>query len=148
MGNRYSREDATTASKQYYKIQSRYLLGGEADVFLVQVKVEEEKGENQVHPRYSCLIEKTLSEINRAAPGLLLSTRKILTLKRIHIIHIVGKNSDSAYTEGNIIEYDSATITLGSDFNPKMEKQTIVHELLHALGIAHEHCCQDAHKYI
>ncbi|KAL5509005.1 hypothetical protein EMCRGX_G004281 [Ephydatia muelleri] len=145
MGNGYSREDATADSKEYYQIQSRNVLGGAADVFWVQVDVDlDNQSENYVQERYSRNIEKALSEINRAAPGLFLSTRKIPALKRIYI---VGKNINSAYTQGNIIEYDSAKVTLGSDFNLNTEKQTIVHELLHALGADHEHCRQDAHKH-
>ncbi len=56
-------------------------------------------------------------------------------------------NASKAYTSGNVIQKDVAIITLGTQWSESARNGTALHELLHALGVHHEHKRNDRKKF-
>ena len=126
-------------SREFYKRQSKQLLGGEED----RVKVPIWVSEDSLRSSWLRHIDTAISDINLAAPGLKLY--KVSTWSRSKV-KIKGTDQSRAYTMGSILDKGRAEIFLGHDFEDK--KQTSVHELLHSLGFSHEHCRRDAGLYV
>lgn len=139
----YSREDATADSKAFYQQQSCRKLGDRQDVFAVPIDISYDN--YSMKQKWSGRISTAIDEINQAAPGLRLY--KSESPPSCKHIKIALRSINEAHTKYDILTYDTAEITIGDDFNPGLERRTILHELLHALGFAHGHCRVDAHKH-
>ena len=92
-----------------------------------------------VHCKWRRFIQNAIDDINVAAPGLYLY---LVQNEDDCKVHIYGIEEEEAYTTGDIQSQKKAYVFLGDSFGE--EKQTSVHELLHALGFGHEHQRPDA----
>ena len=126
--------------KSYYQKQSCWTLGSEEDRVPVPVYISE-----SVHKDWIYFIEKGIDKINIACPGVHLFLGEQSTSKII----IQRSTEESCHTDGNIftlIHGRKCTITLSHNWPNKV--RTSVHELLHALGMAHEHQAVDASMFV
>ena len=123
---------------KFYKTQSLQYLGEETDRESVPIWIA---GYNNSSSEFEDVasswiehIQRAISDINEAVPGLNLHT---VSEKSKAIIKMAGNRKKSCYTMGRILSGGSAEIYLYSGWNNK--KRTSCHELLHALGFGHEH---------
>ena len=80
-------------------------------------------------------MEKTIEDINVAAPGLYLY--RVDSESDKPEISIYGIKEEQAYTMGDICNTNGAHIYL--DYSFSLKNQASTHEILHALGFEHEH---------
>ena len=126
--------------EEYYQRQSCWALGSEEDRVPVPIYISE-----SVHRDWVYFIKEGIAKINIACPGVHLFLGEQSTSKII----IQGSAEKSCRTSGNIFTLthsQKCTITLYHEWPNKV--RTSVHELLHALGIAHEHQAPDASTFI
>jgi len=135
--------------RAFYRIQSLQRLGESNDRVSVPIWIA--RGQNRsletqrVAPAWMEHIQQAIDDINYAAPGLHLYITEDESDAKINIY---GTCERRWYTTSNILfpRYDYATIHLGDEC-PEM-KQTSCHELLHALGLGHEHQRLDRDFYV
>jgi hypothetical protein len=96
-------------------------------------------------------LREAVETINKAAPGLSLSTTED---KKRAIIHVLAIDKEEPYTkvEGNILLRSKAEnfitkISLGK-WKDDWKKGVCIHELIHALGFHHEHHYAIADPYV
>ena len=126
--------------EEYYQKQSCWTLGSEEDRVPVPIYISE-----SVHRDWIYFIKEGIAKINIACPGVHLFLGEQSTSKII----IQGSADESCGTYGNIFTLthsQKCIITLSHDWPNKM--RTSVHELLHALGMAHEHQAVDASMFV
>lgn len=123
---------------KFYKTQSLQYLGEETDRESVPIWIA---GYNNSSSEFEDVasswiehIQRAISDINEAVPGLNLHT---VSEGSKAIIKIAGNRENSCFTRGRILSRGRAKIYLYSGWNNK--KRTSCHELLHALGFGHEH---------
>ena len=143
--NPTNRENNTEYCKRYYQLQTKHTLGESTDRTSVPIWIatkissrydsEAETTVSNVDESWIGHLEKTIEDINVAAPGLYLY--QVHSESDEHKISIYGIKEEQAYTMGDILNTNRACIYLGDSFSPK--NQTSTHEILHALGFEHEH---------
>ena len=125
---------------KFYKIQSLQYLGEETNRQFVPIWIAGTGNYNRsfefedVASSWIKPIQRAISNINEAAPGLNLHT---VSEKSKAVIKMAGNRENSCFTRGRIPRDGSAEIYLYSGWNNK--DRTSCHELLHALGFGHEH---------
>ncbi|XP_029199726.2 uncharacterized protein LOC114964559 [Acropora millepora] len=123
---------------KFYKIQSLQYLGEETDRESVPIWIagydNSSSDFEDVASSWIEHIQRAISDINEAVPGLNLHT---VSEESKAIIKMAGNRKKSCYTMGRILSSGSAKIYLYPGWNNK--KRTSCHELLHALGFGHEH---------
>ena len=102
---------------------------------------------NLYMPYWEFEIKHAIRSINEAVPGLHLY---LTTDTYDYKIKITGEDEDDVYTEGNIILDREVIINLGRNFSDSEEQRrsTATHELMHALGVKHEHQRLDANQFV
>ena len=120
---------------KYYRLQSCYQNpGSEQDRVQVPVWIASDCS------KWVQLLEKAMSEVNTAAPGVHMF---LIQEKSMAKVHVLSSDSTDAHTEGNILIAKSAEIYLGiaamSKSSVATKKRTITCELLHSLGF-HPDC--------
>ena len=126
--------------KEYYQKQSCWTLGSEEDRVPVPIYISE-----SVHRDWIYFIKEGIAKISIACPGVHLFLSEQSTSKII----IQGSAEESCHTNGNIFTLthsQKCIITLSHKWSNKV--RTSVHELLHALGMAHEHQAEDASMFV
>lgn len=105
-----------------------------------------------VHPSWINPIKKAIYDINTAAPGIKLKLiGRLGEVERLNdTITIWGEEieEEGTYTEGNVISHDHCEITLNDHWDEECKNGTALHEMLHAIGLEHEHQRHDAAKYV
>ena len=139
----------------HYRVQSRYNIKYHSDIFRVGYTIDD----NVDNTWKSAMID-AINIVNFNAMGIFIYSDPLR--KAAQSIHIktgditkadpskgkkIRKNSNRAYTSGNVIKYELTEITLGIDWKEDGRKGTALHELLHALGIHHEHKRHDRNKF-
>ena len=123
---------------KFYKTQSLQYLGEETDRESVPIWIagydNSSSDFEDVASSWIEHIQRAISDINEAVPGLNLHT---VSEESKAIIKMAGTRKKSCYTMGRILSSGSAKIYLYPGWNNK--KRTSCHELLHALGFGHEH---------
>ena len=123
---------------KFYKIQSLQYLGEETDRKYVPIWIagyDNNSSEfEDVASSWIEHIQRAISDINEAVPGLNLHT---VSEKSKAIIKMAGTRKKSCFTRRSILRGGSAEIYLYPDWNNNT--RTSCHELLHALGFGHEH---------
>lgn len=129
--------DGTNDGKDFYKIQSLQFLGDKNDIVRVPIWIARKKGNSSsfvsIAPAWLGYLEHAMNEINRASPGLFLYLTNDVSKAKVRIYG----SSKGCFTYGNILEPEVVDIHLEATWNGM--KRTSCHELLHALGILHEH---------
>lgn len=123
---------------RFYKTQSLQYLGEETDRESVPIWIAGYDNSSSESENVSFYwiehIQRAISDINEAVPGLNLHT---VSEKSKAIIKMAGTRKLSCFTRGSILRGGSAEIYLYPHWNNKT--RTSCHELLHALGFGHEH---------
>ena len=116
--------------------QSQNVLRSERDRVQVPIFLSDD-----LDTEWKQSIKYAIDQINSAAPALHLH---ITTNEVIFSIYIRAINESRAYTQGTILtDKQLAVISLGRR-SSGLKKRTATHELLHALGLHHEHERYDA----
>ena len=133
----------------FYKIQSLQMLGESNDRVYVPIWIAPEGGTERLNVATSWIkpLRQAINEINYAAPGLHLYVTGDKSKARVEVY---GNTDGRCYTLGNILEYGSQfTVEICLDNGETFDKKsTSCHELLHALGIGHEHQRRDRDSFI
>ena len=129
---------------EYYRAQSRHTIGKEEDRISVPICILD-----SVHPSWISFLKNGIAEINNACPGVYLFLARQSSSKVI----VRGCAERSCYTQGNILNRTASQVVTISLCNTCIcadwyMKQTSVHELLHALGVEHEHQAADADRFL
>ena len=129
---------------KYYRAQSCHTLGKEEDRMSVPICILD-----SIHPSWIPFLKNGIAEINDACPGVYI----FLATQSNSKVIVRGCAERSCYTQGNILNRTASqvvTISLCNTciFPDWYMKRTSVHELLHALGVAHEHQAADADKFL
>ena len=146
-------DNTKTICEKFYKLQSFQQLGDadkgvDVPIWIAQnhyckYSVHDDLQLKEVHVDWVPYLENAMDEINRAAPGLYLYE---VGDEGDAKIKIYGTRTEvTAETWGNILEHEVANIYLHDEWKEK--KGTMVYELLHALGVEHEHQRRDADTY-
>eukprot|EP01084_Bolivina_argentea_P083230 150707_1 len=123
----------------FYLLQSRHQLTND-DPVKINVNISAD-----VETTWKKAIKRAIKIIIRTCPGIdIVIDKDINILKQIFI---KCSNNNEAYTQNNLILYSSTTIVLGTKWNVSRRNGTALHELLHALGVQHEHKRNDGHKF-
>lgn len=119
----------------YYRQQTKHTLGDASSRVQVPIWINNAS----IHRDWFSYLDNAIGQINMAAPGLRLY--KTDTERAAKVV-VNGTSENKACTIGHIQVSDQvAKITLGHKFE---KRQTSVHELMHALGFAHEQKRYDA----
>jgi hypothetical protein len=127
---------ALQRSIAFYRVQSRYtLLDKPAEIsFNITQTLAASSS-------WKGAIMRAVKIVNFHVPGLhIFQTQQSFDYKHIDFVH--GTDSDdhsSAYCQGSVPKHSTAKITLGKNWSHKHRNGTVLHELLHALGVEHEH---------
>ena len=125
---------ARTKCTIYYKMQSQNDLKDERHNVAIWY-------DGSVHSSWKPHLKQAIRDINTAAPGLYLYE---IDYKNRANICVFGVFSGNPHCIGDITNPRGATVNLKHDWSNK--KRTSIHELLHALGLAHEHQRNDSDK--
>ena len=135
--------DKVIKRHEYYKIQSLQSLGESIDQVCVPIWIDLHQSSSperwNIAPAWIEHIQQAIGDINNAAPGLGLFITSDASKAKIKINGLPRSNY-SCYTEGNILMHPDCPVA-EIYLNPlwKEKERTSCHELLHALGFAHEH---------
>lgn len=125
--------DARLHCTLFYKLQSLQKLGEEKNRVHVPIYIEKRDSSKTVDSSWYSHLHNAIAAINLAAPGLYLQEVDHLQGAKVQIY---GTSKETAFTRYNILTSSVAEIYLYHKWSGK--KRTSVHELLHALGFAHE----------
>ena len=125
---------ARTEYTTYYKKQSQKELKNKRHNVSIRY-------DDSLHSSWKPHLKQAIRDINTAAPGLYLHETY---RKNKEDIHVLGFPSGNPNCIGDIRNYGGAKVNLANDWSNK--KQASIHELLHALGIGHEHQRHDSKK--
>lgn len=130
---------------KFYKTQSYQSLGEERDRVAVPIWIagykncKKDSDYSNVDSSWFQPIEQAIKDINCAVPGLYLYIESKGSKAKVKI---AGSKTEESYTNGrNILTSDISNIYLYSKEPEK--KRTSCHEILHALGVGHEHQRKD-----
>ena len=129
---------------EYYKIQSLQTLGESNEQVSVPIWINRGQSGTDLQSWFG-YIKEAINDINFAAPGLNLFETEYKSEATITINLRLPGSPFLYYTEGDILTYPGcrvAEIYLGDADDIDM-KSLSCHELLHALGIQHEHQRRD-----
>eukprot|EP01083_Nonionella_stella_P276853 941123_1 len=131
----HASQDCKTA---FYSIQSRHILLETPIQICVHIATN-------IDLTWKTAIIRAIQIINKTCPGICIKMWIDETATKQIII--ISSNKDEAYTSKNLIQFNTATIILGSQWSICSRNGTALHELLHALGVQHEHKRNDGHKF-
>ena len=143
------RSGLSGSAPDFYKIQSLQMLGESNNRVYVPIWIAPEGGTEHLNVATSWIkpLRQAINKINYAAPGLHLYVTGDKSKARVEVY---GNTDGECYTRGNILEYGSQfTVEIFLDNGETFDKKsTSCHELLHALGIGHEHQRRDRDSFI
>ena len=143
------RSGLSGSAPDFYKIQSLQMLGESNNRVYVAIWIAPEGGTEHLNVATSWIkpLRQAINEINYAAPGLHLYVTGDKSKARVEVY---GNTDGECYTIGNILEYGSEfTVEICLDNGETFDKKrTSCHELLHALGIGHEHQRRDRDSFV
>eukprot|EP01084_Bolivina_argentea_P083231 150708_1 len=135
-----SNDDQLGICAPFYLSQSRHILANNDSVINIGYNIG-----IQLENTWKSAIERAIKIVNNATPGINIINDKKLRINKQIVIISTDKNV--AQTLNNIKKWNHSTIILGTKWNVEQRNGTALHELLHALGVHHEHKRNDRNKF-
>eukprot|EP01084_Bolivina_argentea_P056485 103390_1 len=124
----------------FYLIQSRHILEDNNQPFSIGYTIN-----NDVQLTWNKAATRAINIVNTTCPGINIIKDNQKEIAKQIIFK--SSNKKEAYTQNNILTSNQSIIVLGIKWYENARNGTALHELLHALGVQHEHKRNDRHKF-